>query len=97
MFSDSTPLPGQNQTPPQVLAHAARNKHALDTLPGRMEKLQAEIDGHQAALADPDLFKSNPGQFDTVAKALQMAETALAEAEEQWLELEMRREALESG
>jgi ABC transport system ATP-binding/permease protein len=73
-----------------------KDKHALDTLPGRMEKLQAEIDGHQAALADPDLFKSNPGQFDTVAKALQMAETALAEAEEQWLELEMRREALES-
>jgi hypothetical protein len=32
MFSDSTPLPGQNQTPPQVLAHAARNKHSLDTL-----------------------------------------------------------------
>jgi len=73
-----------------------KDKHALETLPGRMEKLQAEIDGHQAALADPDLFKSNPGQFDTVAKALQMAETALAEAEEQWLELEMRREVLES-
>jgi hypothetical protein len=32
MFSDSTPLPGQNQTSPQVLAHAARNKHSLDTL-----------------------------------------------------------------
>jgi len=73
-----------------------KDKHALDTLPGRMEELQAEIDGHQAALADPNLFKSDPGQFDAVAKSLQRAETALAEAEEQWLDLEMKREALES-
>jgi ABC transport system ATP-binding/permease protein len=74
-----------------------KDKHALDTLPGRMEKLQAEIDDHQASLADPDLFKSNPDRFDTIAKALQAAESALGEAEELWLELEMKRETLESG
>lgn len=74
-----------------------KDKHALETLPVRMEDLQAEIDGHQAALADPDLFKTDPDRFDRAAKALEAAETALAEAEEQWLELEMKREELESG
>jgi len=92
--------PEQDTTQKKKSAASAKmtfkDKHALDTLPGRMEDLQAEIDGHQAALADPDLFKSNPGQFDAAAKSLQKAETALAEAEEQWLELEMKREALES-
>ena len=31
-----------------------KDKHALETLPGRMADLQAEIDTHQATLADPD-------------------------------------------
>lgn len=74
-----------------------KDKHALETLPARMEELQKDIDTHQAILADPDLFKSDPAKFDAAAKAIQAAETALAAAEEQWLELEMKREELESG
>lgn len=74
-----------------------KDKHALETLPVRMAELQKEIDAHQATLTDPDLFRSDPGKFDATAKAMQAAETALAAAEEQWLELEMKREELESG
>ena len=74
-----------------------KDKHALETLPARMEELQKDIETHQAILADPDLFKSDPAKFDAAAKAIQAAETALAAAEEQWLELEMKREELESG
>ena len=74
-----------------------RDKHALETLPARMEEIQKEIDAHQATMADPDLFRSDPARFDATAKAMQAAETALAAAEEQWLELEMKREELESG
>lgn len=74
-----------------------KDKHALETLPGRMEELQAEINTHRTMLADPDLFKTDPDRFDAAAKALQTAEAALADAEEQWLELEMKREAMESG
>jgi ABC transport system ATP-binding/permease protein len=74
-----------------------KDKHALDTLPGRMAELQTEIDRLQAFLANPDLFRTDPNRFDAVAKELQAAEAVLAAAEEQWLELEMRREALESG
>jgi ABC transport system ATP-binding/permease protein len=74
-----------------------KDKHALDTLPGRMAELQTEIDRLQAFLANPDLFRTDPNRFDAVAKELQAAEAVLGAAEEQWLELEMRREALESG
>jgi len=74
-----------------------KDKHALENLPARMGKLQKDIDTHQAILADPNLFKSDPAKFDAAAKAIQAAETALAAAEEKWLELEMKREELESG
>jgi ATP-binding cassette subfamily F protein uup len=74
-----------------------KDKHALETLPARMEKLQKDIDTHQATLTDQNLFISNPVQFDATANAMQVAETALAAAEEQWLELEMKREEMKSG
>ena len=74
-----------------------KDKHALETLPTRMAELQKEIETHQATLADPDLFRSDPAKFDKVAKAMQDAESALAASEEQWLELEMKREEFESG
>ena len=48
-------------------------------------------------LADPDLFAKNPQKFDASAKELQKAETDLAAEEERWLELELKREALESS
>jgi len=73
-----------------------KDQHALDTLPGRMEELQAEIGTHRDTLADPDLFAQDPDRFDVTAKALQRAEDDLAAAEEQWLELEMKREELEN-
>ena len=83
--------------PPSRAKLTYKDQHALETLPARMEDLQAEIDTHRRTLADPDLFGKNPEKFDTAAKALQQAEDDLAAAEEQWLELEMKREALESG
>ena len=51
---------------------------------------------HRCTLADPDLFTQDPDRFDVTAKALQRAEEDLAAAEEQWLELEMKREELEN-
>ena len=73
-----------------------RDKHALETLPARMEKLQAEIAALRAALADPALFRTAPAKFETTAGTLQAAETALVAAEEEWLDLEMKREEIES-
>ena len=72
-----------------------RDKHALETLPARMEALQAEIARHQAALADAGLYARDPERFRGVTTALAAAEAALAEAEERWLTLELLREELE--
>jgi ATP-binding cassette subfamily F protein uup len=82
--------------PPSSVKMTFRDKHALETLPERMEILQKVIDAHRAALAEPGLYQKNPGKFDVAVKALQTAEAALATAEERWLELEMKREELES-
>ena len=59
-----------------------KDQHALDTLPGRIEELQAEIEMLRKTLADPDLFAKNPQKFDASAKELQKAETDLAAEEE---------------
>ncbi|MEM8645970.1 MAG: ATP-binding cassette domain-containing protein [Pseudomonadota bacterium] len=72
-------------------------KHALETLPAEMERLQGEISSHNATLADADLFTRDPELFQKTADDLSAAETALAAAEERWLELEMLREELEAS
>ena len=72
-----------------------KDKHALETLPGEMDRLNAAIAKHEAALADPNLFSSDPAAFDRAQKGLAADSAALEAAEEQWLELEMRREELE--
>ncbi|NNF78498.1 MAG: ATP-binding cassette domain-containing protein [Rhizobiales bacterium] len=74
-----------------------KDKHALDTLPQEMERLRSEIDSHKSTLTDADLFTRDPARFQTTVEALSAAETALAEAEERWLELEMLREELEAS
>ena len=73
------------------------DQHLLETLPSRIEKLQAEIAIHRDTLADPDLFSTNPEKFKTTAEALKKSEVDLLSAEEKWLELEIKREALELG
>ncbi|MEM0930271.1 MAG: ATP-binding cassette domain-containing protein [Pseudomonadota bacterium] len=73
-----------------------KDKHALETLPGEIERLTASIGAHEAALADPTLFSTDPVAFDRAQKGLADDTAALEAAEEQWLELEIKREALES-
>ncbi|MDO9461635.1 MAG: ABC-F family ATP-binding cassette domain-containing protein [Alphaproteobacteria bacterium] len=72
-----------------------KDKHALENLPGRMRALQDKIKTAQANLADPDLFARDPAAFARLAANLEMLTSELGSAEDQWLELEMQREALE--
>ena len=74
-----------------------KDKHALDTLPARMDELQAEIKAFQATLADSALFRKDPAAFNATARKLEAAQTALAAAEERWLELETMREEIEQA
>ena len=72
-----------------------KEKHALETLPGEIKKLENEIATLQQALADPALYSKSPQDFEKKSQALTKAETARAAAEEQWLALEILREELE--
>jgi ABC transport system ATP-binding/permease protein len=69
-----------------------KDRHALETLPGRMAALQAEIARWAAVLADPDLYARKPARFAEATASLTAAQDALAAAEEQWLALELERE-----
>ena len=72
-------------------------KHALETLPKRIAKLQAEIAKQQRHLDDPDLFQKNRKKFDQASDALTKAQQELREAEDKWLELEVLREEIEQA
>ncbi|MDO8980929.1 MAG: ATP-binding cassette domain-containing protein [Afipia sp.] len=72
-------------------------KHALETLPKTMAKLQAEIAKHQKLLDDPELYAKDRKKFDAASAAIAKAHTELDAAEEKWIELEMLREEIESG
>ncbi|MGQ3069660.1 MAG: ABC-F family ATP-binding cassette domain-containing protein [Ferrovibrionaceae bacterium] len=89
--------PAEPATPraPKKAKLSFAEQHALKTLPGRIEKLQAEIAALQKKLDDPKLFARDAAAFNQTAASLSQAQAALAEAEDEWLALEMKREELE--
>ena len=82
---------------PQSRKMSFKDKHALETLPGRLTELEAERDRLNRILADADLYTRNPRKFAETTKALEVAQANLAKAEEQWLALELLREELEQA
>jgi len=72
-----------------------KEKHALETLPAEIERLESEIAALNGALADPQFYARDPEGFTRKSQALADAEAKRAAAEDRWLELEMLRENLE--
>jgi ABC transport system ATP-binding/permease protein len=72
-------------------------KHALETLPGKIAALEKEISNLESQLDDPALYAKDRVAFEKVSAALVKAENDLAEAEHRWLELEILREELGAG
>ena len=72
-------------------------KHALETLPKTMAKLQAEIEKQRLALDDPDLYAKDRKKFDQASAAMTKAQEELQVAEDKWLELEVLREEIEQA
>ncbi len=73
-----------------------KQKFALETLPKEMEKAQEEIARREQRMADPNLFTKDPAVFNTLADEMSKLRQKLETMEEEWLELEMLREELES-
>jgi ATP-binding cassette subfamily F protein uup len=87
------PTPGT--APPSRRKLSFKEKHALETLPGRIDALQTEIAAHEAALADPALYLADRAAYEAATAGLTAAQADLQAAEEEWLNLELLREELE--
>jgi ATP-binding cassette subfamily F protein uup len=74
-----------------------KHRYRLEKLPDEMTALEGDIARAEAALADAELFTKDPKKFETNAAIIETAKAALAAAEEEWLQLEMLREAAENG
>jgi ATP-binding cassette subfamily F protein uup len=72
-------------------------KHALETLPGRIAALEAEIGRLQGLLADTTLYLRDRVTFDRASSALTALQSELAAAEERWLALELKRDEIEKA
>ena len=72
-----------------------KEKHALETLPGKIDQLATKAASLQERLADPDLFARDSKKFAELSQQLAKLEAEKAHAEEEWLALEMLREEIE--
>ncbi|HYC96520.1 ABC-F family ATP-binding cassette domain-containing protein [Brevundimonas sp.] len=71
-----------------------KDTHRLKELEGLLATLPADIARHEATLADPGLYARDRKAFDRATANADRARALLAAAEEEWLELEAKREAL---
>ena len=74
-----------------------KDKYRLEQLPDEMDALKQRIAQAEAQLADSGLFADDPERFQKLAAALAEAREKLATAEDEWLALELQREALQGG
>ncbi len=73
-----------------------RDEHRLSVLEALSPKLSREIAALEQRLADATLYGRDRASFDATTARLVAARTELAAAEDEWLALEEKREALKS-
>ncbi len=64
-----------------------KDQRDYELLPARIEELEKLIANGEAALADPDLYTSDPDKFTRISKSLELARDEKDAAELRWLEL----------
>jgi ATP-binding cassette subfamily F protein uup len=84
----------RTSAPPSRPRLSMKEREALKTLPGQIERLRDQKGRLEAAMAEPDFYSRDPDAAQRTAKALQSTLDALSLAEDRWLELEIRREEL---
>ncbi|PSJ37643.1 ABC-F family ATP-binding cassette domain-containing protein [Allosphingosinicella deserti] len=71
-----------------------KDQRDYDLLPGRIEEIEAQIASDEAALADPDLYTRDYPRFAALTAAIEKARAERDAAEERWLALAEKVEAL---
>tara|TARA_R110002126_G_scaffold291803_1_gene459257 strand:- start:64741 stop:66558 length:1818 start_codon:yes stop_codon:yes gene_type:complete len=74
-----------------------KQKFALESLPGKISESESKAEALEKKLADLKFFARDPEGFNRTAADLAGLREKLAKMEEEWLELEMLRETLESS
>ena len=84
--------PAQPRAPKAQTKLSYKDQRELTELPGKMEKLTAEIAAIEAKLADGGFYSRDPDGFAKQSARLTAAMAEHEQAEERWLELEMLKE-----
>jgi ATP-binding cassette subfamily F protein uup len=71
-----------------------KDQRDYDLLPKRIEELEAQIARDEQALADPDLYTRDYARFAALTAGIEKARAERNAAEERWLELAEKAEAL---
>jgi len=72
-----------------------KEKHALEALPARIDALRDELIKLDAKLADPDFHARDAAGFARISSRYSDVSAELAQAEDEWLSLEILREEIE--
>ena len=94
----AAPKPARAPPPTRAAAKLSyKDQRRLETLEAAMPRLTAEIAALEARLADASFYARDRAGFDAAMLRLQTARAELHSAEEEWLTLEERKEALAKG
>jgi ATP-binding cassette subfamily F protein uup len=89
----SSPAPAKAEKP-KAARLGFKEQHDLQRLPGVIEALGKEQAALQKSLADPQLYVRDRVAFERGTARLEALHTELAQAEDRWLELEMKKAEL---
>ena len=90
----AAPPPTGQPQPATKRRMSFKDKHALETLPATIARMQQEAALLQARLDDADFYVKDRGGFEKTTSALGDLQQKIAAAEEQWLALEIAREEM---
>ena len=74
-----------------------KDVHALETLPKEIAALEAAIAKGEERLTDMEFFHKDPKAYQAIADKVEADKASIAAKEEAWLEVEMKKEALQAG
>jgi ATP-binding cassette subfamily F protein uup len=91
----SLPARPTREAKPVTSRFSFKDRHLLQSLPARIDELAGKRRALSDKLADPELYRRDPAGFRRLTEELAETEHLAVEAEERWLELELKREEIE--